>query len=699
MHVPIRPLARVADTKSVLVSCYFNDLFTGYVSVPASLSNNVFLLDFESQLKTIIDAEKEESAAKLDQIINLIVSTYDKLDPSDVVDKIMAMGIKINKEILQDKKGRIKDPNASRGVTERSIMLDFVDKMQSKMTSITTESGMSNLLIKDILTDKRAPLKIDAIQEAGLSQVADVVEITQKFYAKFLNMERGDELGVYLNEFMNQNPILKTALALTKILRSGQGAYVQARESYVLDELFKQIHGTPLVTKTELIKGKFYTIDSTKFTEVSFADAVAAFMWSLSRMMGLDPSSEDVLKVSLQEMVGQVITGVGQNLPFAPTDAGVIDQKNMQDNYMLVYQLHLYRRLLKDDAGDFKNRVVNAIKTNRFWKLEEGEYMFNENLYVLSAAFESFRDTAFYFREMYKRTDLLYKNWQSNALHPLKLKRVRDFIEDQISKFSTFDQASDHPAYYKMAGHITQHTVSSIVGSSLNIDYSFAKRDKFKVPPFIIGDKMEQFVRIFSAGLLSGSWWDLNDGSLPRSIRVINAAPLLTPVYSFSIPISDPLLNTSVVRYLNSIYPLRTISSLRLTNPDIWDDIMRRGQLMSFSSPEDLSMVMGMPLEIAEKLYERQEDGDLFIDLSAVTGMTFFFSADIYPIYEMALLSTDRYVPPFVAKFPALDEEISNSYSLVSNATDDMFTKLEKNDRISKKKKEQAARAKDIKDE
>jgi len=381
--------------------------------------------------------------------------------------------------------------------------------------------------------------------------------------------------------------------------------------------------------------------------------------------MGISTRVSDSETVSVSSLVDQIVTGIGEKVPFIPSEAGPVSEDRLNAHYKVVYLIHLIRRFMNDDPGDFRNRVTNAIQGNRFFKAEGMEKMFNEELYVLSACFEAFRDTAFYFRDLYRNESLLFSDWQS--LHPKKRRQVTAFMEEFILSAGTFTYGVDHPAFYKQSGHLTMHTASSLASSPLGIEPYIPDSSWANATHFVLGDAGDTFLRLGTSGVLTGSWYDIEDSELPRNKRVIQRATPIRPFFTFKLNIADTLLTSQLVKMMFSIYPLNKLDELYKADREIYQMVVKMGQLRRFDRVTDLSMAMHLPLEIAEAIWDQTPSEDKrFIDLSDVTGITFIFDPELSPYYEVKELSAERYVTPFVGKFPLLVEEIDAAYMIES---------------------------------
>lgn len=641
--------------RNLFLSTYFNQMYINQVSVPVQITNSRFLLEFRTSLSQIIEEANQMSDSMLKNLLATLAASYNRLDVDKTVDTLLEMNMRVSPSIIDDDD----DP------TGRTILTKFVQATQERIARLSIESGLSNLLIQDVLTTRGDSLNLRALDAVSLASVADMVDWAQTFYGLFVRQERGDALTQALTSKSGSQPLLLGARALYTLFRTGSGAYVQARENYVMDELFKDITGNKLVTTQEILVSKAYRVTGCNVPDLTFSDSVAGFVWSLNTLMGISSRISDEETVSVSSLVDQIITGIGEKLPFIPSEAGHVSEDRLNAHYKVVYLIHLIRRFMNDDPGDFGNRVTNAIQGNRFFKAEGMEKMFNEELYVLSACFEAFRDTAFYFRDLYRNENLLFHDWQS--LHPKKRRQITAFMEEFIISAGTFTYGVDHPAFYKQSGHLTMHTASSMASSPLGIEPYIPESSWTSAMHFVLGDAGDTFLRIGTAGLITGVWYDVEDSELPRNRRILDRATPIRPLFTFKLTLPDTLLTSQLVKMMFSVYPLSKLDELYETDRELYQMIIKMGQLRRFDRVTDLSMAMHLPLEIAEAIWDSSPGVDKrFVDLSEVQGITFVFDPELSPYYEVKELSSERYVTPLVGKFPLLVEEIDSAYMIES---------------------------------
>lgn len=650
-------------SRNVLLSTYFNDFSNRRVPVPVAISGGVFLLEFEKVLKEVVKGQQSMNDDKFRRLLSLIVKSYDRLDSVDMGAILKEYGVKI-----PAKKGG-KDP-----LTEEESLDLFVTDLKSRIARQLAETGLTGALVQNFFADNTDPYDFKEFGDIGFGTVQQVVNNVQSFYSKFVQRESGDSLATELNAMVTRNPITHATANLLRVFYAGEGSYVVAKESYVIDKLFEEITGAPLVSKEALLEGRFYNVTAVAFPDISYADAVAGFLWSMNTSMGItvDTDGAGSKPIKITSILSELVTGIGAIMPFLPSDAGTPNYVRLEEHYKKVFLMHLIRRITSDVPGDFYGRVTNGIKTNKFFKLDEMQMEFEHSLKAVSIVYESFRDTAFYYRNLFKRDDIMFSDY--TTLHHLKRKKITEFVDNLIESMNTTSQSLEHPAYYKLATHVTQHTASDLSMEPFVPEYRFNRKDWSKNRHVTVLDKSnmnaEMEFSAVTAGLSYGStWFDISDKLIGMGlpVRMVQLADKRKPVFFFTTPVSDNLLGEDALKAMLAAIPVSDIDAISERHEVIGDVIFSMGQRFR---PEDIfqfSMRLGLPKEISTKILQLR-GGNLkedWLDISGMNEVTYFVAPEICPIWEIITLDeANRYIPPFIANYPALVTATSESFSL-----------------------------------
>lgn len=658
-------------TKNLLLSDYFSDMVSRRVPVPARVSNGMFLLDFESTLKEVIVGQQKINDDKFRLLVSMIVKVYDTLEAKQLAPILIEAGLKV------PVKGSGKSVES-----EEEALTRMIDTIKERIARQITESGFSGAMISTFFTESAGSFSFTEFKGIDLASVSLVVRETQSFYSKFILGGKGDDLAMTLNSAIATNPILHSASALLRVFYSAEGMYVTCRESFIMDKIFKDVFGKPLVSKDTLFNGRFYEITDIDMPDLSYADALAMYLWSINQSMGIDVALDDKKQVlSAGDIIKELVTGVGLVLPFLPSEAGKPNVKKAQDHYKRIYLINLIRRISSDLPGSYYNSITNNIKNNRFFKLDESETEFHFSLKVLSMAYEAFRDTAAYYKDMYTRKDVFFSD--TVTLHAKKRDKITEFVEKLVDQLKGSIQNAEHPAYYKLASHVTNTSETELVSSPYIPDWTVDRKavdDATSLMMMPSGTSLtigQPVLRVMTSGLHPSStgWFDILGILAPLQLpyaAIVNATRV-KPEYYFTVPDDSVLLNSDAIQAQLSFMSQSEIDALAQKNRVVADMIQSVSQRFTPYSAEEFSMRMKLPVEVARAILNRDGVGSSFTgswyDLSGLVNVTYFLSPHLSPIYEV--IENDepnRYLPPFIGIYPTLLTEQNMAYDMYAAA-------------------------------
>uniref|UniRef100_A0A2V0RC03 Uncharacterized protein n=1 Tax=viral metagenome TaxID=1070528 RepID=A0A2V0RC03_9ZZZZ len=661
-------------TGNMLHSLYFGQLFNRKVSVPVRVSTTQFLLDFRTTLQEIYEDKESMSQGLVDTILGLLIKTNQTLGTDEIIKKLEAADV-IPQSIIGEN-GEIKEDGRER-------LSKMVTQLESKIATHTVQSGLSNIIVSDVLSYKdNQTFDLSSLQNVGMEEVSNVVHWAQVFWNQFISQAGGDVLATDLAAKARGSELLKGCRNMYYLFRSGTGAHVEARESYVFDKIFEAIHGEDekLVEWDPIMKNKIYEVGKSQMPDIGFADTISAFMWSCSTIMGLSPTLENGSE-SLAGMVDQQVLGIDSQKFYVPTEAGIMDPERVKKHYKLTYLLHLIKRFIADDPGQFMATVNNSIAGNRFFDAKGMEQIFNEELYCLSIAFEAFKDTAYFYRKLYKSDAVLFEDWADVPPQhkSLVIKHVEDGMFDNAKQFM---KASDHPAYWTQKAHLfTQE------GTDLNVGPLFAEpfisQTAWADMPWervVSSDKSSSMLRrIAGRPVLNGSWWDMSDAKLPFDRDTIAHRSLVSPKFTFQIRAAESIMSNDIVKAKYTCYPkdqmIRELSRMEDTGFTLM--IKKMGEERYFTSAAELSNALRIPVNIASAIWDstplagwatEEQPGKEFWDLSALEGIMFVMKPSAAKYYEYSELesSTNAFnLLPFVAEYPCVIEQHDNMFRTI----------------------------------
>lgn len=635
--------------KNGFLSTYIDSMMTESITVPAVINHERFLLDFEHTFSTVVGDMERLSKERTLNLINLIVTSIDKLSSLDLAKQIMDEGLLVPATSGRKKGGADRPPHQM----ESDKVEELVAELQKVFMKKITETGVQGILVEDVFGHRLDFSDLTALKTITFPSVKDTVGQIQDFHRSFVNMQRGDELSARINTMISVDPLLLSVRSMIAIFRSGTGAYVPVRKSHVFSELSQRVFGSTLLDMEEIIPGKIYNVSNINMPDMYFSTPLGIFMWSLGAITGLDFSAGSGGSVTMSDFASTIVTGIGDIAPFMPTEAGVYDERSAIDIYRKVFFLHLAERVIKDQPGSLYGSVRSAIASNKyFFKTDSLESGFDQNLYCMSVAFETFIDTAVFFRNFVGRQDILFKDQSLLGNdHPMKRKQVADFVDTYIfSQYKQFVYGSTHPAYLKQAAHLFTGDSTWLSPTNMSFDESVDRHSLMTLPKFMSVDGSEVF-SIAAASFTSGSVYDIEQSELPYDRRVLFRAGSFSTYRTANSFLNSPLMNIESIRRKLSVTPLYEIADRYVKYPFLRDFIAQHGVINFYRDPADMADKLQWPREIVDIVWRNallsavtdadlsktlRQDQDLnmltqsvplgymaFVDLSGLNGVLF----------------------------------------------------------------------------
>lgn len=678
MRAAVKGLETKYSQKHLALSLYMNEFFNTKVAVPAIVTSKAFLLDFEQTLETHVEWLKDENESMKTQLINVIARSFDRLSVEQTVDEILKLGIV--PESKTNPKGGAQTP--------KQALTVLVQKIQERMAQNAVTGGIMSLMVREILTERITDNAFKSFRSTNVRWIADAISVNQTFFSKFKSGTSGASLVDYMNTAVGQNPLMDSTFALLKTMRSVHDATVNCRESYAIDELFKIAFGEKFMDYEDVIPTRAYKIQGCVIPEVSFAEALAAYVWSCNVQSGvkqLTDGDDDDITFPLSELVAQIVTGIGAKPFVVPSEAGVLDTKRMRNAYVKVFCTHLFSNILRSDLGTFEGQISNSIKTNKFFDLTEYETQFYENLRCMSVIQKSFFDTADYFHMIFSDESLVFPD---DTIHPIDKRKILEYMRGEFDENKTFLLDSEHPAYYKQMALVTNSSGQSIFRKQVACpQYWFDRKILNQAPRFMMGPEGRESIVLLTTGIKQGTLFDVIK-DLPYGMGYCAQAVEATPIYYLQAgnTVQQSLLSSQVVKHLYSYYPIDKLNDMSKHYPVITDYIFSSGKLLCFDSPEDMSLAMMIPLQVARTIWSRSSNDNRrtwFLDMSFVDGLYFFFDPEQFPVYEYKEFDKVKRIRPFIANYPLFESEVKASFMLPYN-DDDHLLDDDKRDRKTK---------------
>lgn len=602
----------------LLVRDYFSRLKQTNVAVPLQMSKEVLFFDFNQEIQRL-PALQRISKDRIASVIGLLAKSLGRLDETWLKEVIAAAGFKESQEET-----------------------DLIRDLRSAIVTSLGRSGVSNLIVKDVL---QAPdgnsLILQNAKSMTMPDIATAIRHIQSLYSRFAQSESVESISSYLSDSIANDPVLGFTNSLYSLFHLTNAPSAPVNLAYTLNSFFGSVFKEPYMAEKTILPGYEYALTAINVpTEITYGDCVFLATWGLRTCMGIQEDIKTLSAYSIEELLANQVSGAGVAAPFM--------LKGLKHNpdrcseiFTKMFFLKLCERVASGDFGNLEAKVRNVIDSRKYERSDAFDKMIKTYLSVSSVAFESFLDTAAFFREVSTDYSVFFSD-----VDPRVQKKLNDFCYSFYGVFKQFNYPATHPRFLMEAATLVNHTVALPSGQD---DYMIGSADDVrKKTSAIMLDTDIKLATFLNSKLIQGSAWDM---PLEVPHAILSLSNPNTPVYSVSVP-KPELLTSDIGSAFFSIMPLKDL--LKKTKHKDW--FLERAELRVVASVGDLMNLYSLPQDVATRIHKK--GGDVYIDISTVPTTVYTYEYDLAPIYEVAGLDADDplTVKPAVAQYPYLLE-------------------------------------------
>lgn len=583
----------VRNQSTIWLDYYYNSLRTRMVVVPASVAEGKFLLDFEKSLLAVDASKAELTKERLQTALYMILRTYKELDVDTLMTQLSSFGLlPAAKEASEN---------------QRQTLTNTILDIRQRMTRMVAESGLTNLVLKgESLTDEITDVSpnIEAFGATTFSEIAGISEQINRIYQTFLLGEKGELMAEMAEREIVASSILQAVSRLRRLFRSGTATYTRVRASFVMDHVFGLAGLDPMVDEREIIPVLASSVSSVGFNPIGFADCVYIVQAAVQRMGGSIIDTEKDTETSIFDLASTLALGYGDIVPFIPKEVGTVDIKRIDEHFRSLYLTNVMNRLMSDSPGDFFGRITSAINLKSFYTVQASQAKFEDAIYSISLAFEAYRDTVAFYRNMYGREDVEFAD--GDQLSVFKRNKLRTFLSDVIYKgMTSFNFSLQHPAYYKQGAHIYEAVLPEMALAGISLEPKFDTVAMVAQPGFT-DVHMTRTYRIFGKRLPDHmSLWDIEDlDSIPLPLTVLNNRKDVQPIYSLALKFGEDLMSHEMLRISRKYIPYSKMTKmLQKFNTPFVRNLIGSLNIEIFDTANQFARVTGMPTSLAETIW------------------------------------------------------------------------------------------------
>jgi len=588
------------------------------ISVPVAYEATLFVFDFRRELERA-EMFRDSTRSSLRSVVQLLSRVINETSVENV------------KKVLQEA-----------GVAEANNddwVLQLVDRMQTGIYRSVTQGSLTPLMLKDVLQRADFTSLLETFnQNMGYAEIEQILHAIQQFYGMFVQSDSTESVASYIHGQLASNPVYNFADGLYTIMDKIPGASSEAKLDYVMNKISSVTTGRPYLDYLPVIEGMVYEIHSSALmTDVTYYQLLHAFFRMLRSLMGVYTNPETV-NVNIQDFVNMAVTGIGELLPFLPAEVPNEVPSRAEQLVVTLFHFHLTYRILLGQYGNLSARIEQVKDIRKYSRNDAYEQVIRDGITISSVIFESFLDTAALLKNMLQSDRILYVE-----MHPLQQKQVAEFVWNYLGKYKNFGSL-ERSRFLNQPAHIINQSVPE---GFVNFDF-FIRDEVYDSEQKIIVNPHDWSVTEYAKQkLVKGSSLDtpLPAGANTRLLSFAKDVQV-DYVYRGNLP---SLLDHDLVIYSTRLVPLSKIRYVGM-----FRYLSQFGKIRYIHTPEQLSVVLGIPLEVAKA----QFSGDLmYFDFTEHKTIHYIWNHNEFPVYEEGILDSAElsiYVTPFVAHYPAV---------------------------------------------
>lgn len=610
---------QLLSPSSIVISDWLTRLYPTTVAVPVEMSTDLLLFDFEHELERVAGL-KDMSRAQVASIISVMSKAVGAVDKEWLQQALKENGF--------DTKAEGKDLD--------KVVMGIKDAIISSVG----RTGITGMLIRDVLSNTEGDQSLAKLKNISYGGIQAGIGNIQKLYGMFALSAPVDIVATYLSETLTQSEVMSLAKQLYAVFHKTQAPSVQVKLSYVVDTIFKQIIGAPLIGMTAKLEGYHYEIENVSFVkDLTYGDCMVASVMGLRSIMGLAYAADGkATTISMQSLVQQAIVGLGSNIPMIPEGLS-FDLERVEKGFITVFLSRMIERMVTGNFGTLEARIKNVMDSRKYERNEAYDAIIKESLNCSSVVFESFLDATAFFKNMAIREDIFFPD-----ITPKYKKKFNNFVFEFFGQYKNFSLPITHARFLNEPALVMSHTLEAV-----------AVAPDFMVPDAVFRNAKQAILSVadnfnvseyYKTKVLYGSTFD---AELDIDIRVLGIANDYSPLYYHMVPAPD-IMNSDLFQFTFGIMRLDHLFKIS----PIASFLIDKSELNLISSEEEMARFFGLPIVIAKRVFKGPT---AYIQLSKMRNVIFSWDCEVAPIYEVTELPTESiHVPSFVAYYPFLVE-------------------------------------------
>jgi hypothetical protein len=599
---------------------FLSHLFSQQVSVPVSITNSLVVFDFVKELE-ISDGLKKMSSKVQARLISVLAQALNTNSHDDIVKMLRDNGFS------KESKQRLD-----------ALATELRNRLERKILW----SGLPTVAIKDVLDEEFVVSSLSDYKTVTLPVLQDAIFLTQEVYGKFAKSVSVDDVATYISDILRSNSAFALARFLHGVFYKRGGASVQARLSYVVENLYSSIYGSNVISLRSQIPGLVYEIEDVDlFKDFSYADMLGGFFVGLRTIMGFS-SSKSNMTVDITNLIQEMNIGIGDTLPHIPKVKGVktdFDSDRVSREFTKWFIFRLVERVATQQYGSVESRIANIMDVRKYTRDETYDAVIREGLAVISVVFESFLDVTAMFKSLLMESTVYYAD-----VHPLILEKYNQYLFKYLDKYKTFQGiASTHPRFLNESAiainhnwQLSEHPTEFVLPD-----------DAYSNKSMITNALDMSVIELFTSRKHSGSNPEI-DADLAIDDRLLPLARSFTPMYHATIRGSDMFSDYAALKFGVAVMPY---SKLKKMQVPFVRELLKLGRIESILNESEYASFFGVDAITAAKYFNPNEE--MYFCFDSVSVVHFFWNADVMPYFEVTIPQPELFrLKPLVTDYP-----------------------------------------------
>jgi len=615
---------------------FIGSSYNQVANVPAVFTTGLFTFSFEEEAKRT-GLLKNKSSESIRRILAVIAQIDEAINDTDL--RRLLIDSNLNLALpREDNTGNLKDVK----LTEKDLAkkdLEDIRLLRQQMVTKFAMSGMSNAILTDVLTTSTTQMAWDDFKKITLEEIGSSINVIQRYYAKYAESMSVEDLVSYAKTEIFNSRVCKFVDFLVRTMTAPEGTSMQARLSYVHNEIFSQIYGEPYVGIEPVIDALEYKVkDISQLEDLGYVEAFAGYVTGMRMIMGGSVSGSMKNDVSLRDIIDSQILHTQDFLPFIPSDLGSVDEEKLSKNFSKRWVYHVIRRVASADYGQLINRINTITDIRKYRRNDSLDNALQRANIVSSIVFDSFLDVTSEFKDIIEDQNVYFVD-----LHPLRREKFSEFFFKFLGSFNSFRASTDHPRFLYEPANLVNHN-SGVIMTPVEVDFAVPEEAAKSVTTQIFNQETMDGVQYLRTTILKGS---VLDTTVKLNPNLVATAGTFTPKYLTKLK-KSAVLDTDLFATVGRIVP----QSALFRKSGIPSYLLQEGNIYLFFSAEQMASELRIPLPIAKHLYSPSESGYIVFPRFGDVILTWEF--ELAPIYEVHMEEKVTYIPPFVAPWPFL---------------------------------------------